>query len=318
MEKIPVSKPRGGTDPAGSGEFGEHLKRFLHRMESIRGASPHTVAAYGRDLSEYDNFLESRDLDHGNPDTVRSYLGHLFRKSLTRSTMARKISAIRSYSRFLVREGVLDTNPCDGMTTPRSVRRAPRFLSIEEMQAILDTPAGNRTIDHRDLAIFELLYSSGLRVSELAGLDREDWDPDSGTIRISGKGNRERIVPVGVRASERLKEYLRATSRWPHEKCGEPMFLSNRNRRLSVRSVQMRLQQRIRICGLGKNISPHVLRHTFATHLLDSGADLRAIQEMLGHQSLETTQRYTHVTLDRLLAVYDSSHPRSSKKGEQG
>lgn len=305
-------------DPSDTPRFSEHLGRFFQNLESVRGASPHTLAAYKRDLTEYGDFLESGGYWFGNPDAVRSYLGHLFRRGLARTSMARKISAVRSLSRFLVRDGTLDQNPCEGMPTPRTGQLTPRFLSIEEVQSILDTPAGNSTADFRDLAMFELLYSSGLRVSELAALDRNNWDPHTSSVRVRGKGNKERIVPVGRRASQRIAEYLRVTSRWPHERKDDPLFLNNRRGRLGVRSIQKRLQLRIRKCGLGKNISPHVLRHTFATHLLDSGADLRSIQEMLGHESLETTQRYTHVTLDKLLSVYDSTHPRASRKGESG
>ncbi len=298
-------------------QFDELLKRFLQNLESVRGASSHTVQAYRRDLVEFGGFLKSGEHWFGDPDVIRAYLGHLFRRGLARTSMARKVSAIRSLSRFLVRNGILDTNPCEGIRTPRAGRLTPRFLSTEEVQSILDTPIENGVADLRDLAMFELLYSSGLRVSELAALDGQNWDPDSGSIRVRGKGSKERIVPVGRKASERLAGYLKATSRWPHRRNEDPLFLNNRGGRLSVRSIQKRLQRRTQKCGLGKDISPHVLRHTFATHLLDSGADLRSIQEMLGHESLETTQRYTHVTLDKLLSVYDSTHPRASRKGER-
>jgi tyrosine recombinase XerC len=286
-------------------------------MADVRGASPHTVDAYRRDLTEYHDHLTSRGLEFDSQASVRSYLGYMFKKELNRSSMARKMSAIRSYSKYLVREGVLSSNPCEGIPTPRAHRMAPRFLTVEEITALLDAPSGERPIDLRDITLWELLYSSGIRVSELAGLNRADWDQAGRIIRVRGKGNKERLVPVGERAALRMEVYFKATDRWPHKRENSPIFLNNRGRRLTVRSIQKRLEKRLRECGLGNRISPHVLRHTFATHLLDSGADLTAIQEMLGHESLETTQIYTHVTLDKLLEVYDRSHPRSVGKGDR-
>ncbi len=294
----------------------EYLTGYLRHMADVRGASPHTVSAYRRDLTEYHNHLTSRKLETYSQASVRSYLGYMFKRGLNRSTMARKMSAIRSYSRYLIREGVLSINPCEGIPTPRAKRMSPRFLTVEEITALLDAPSGDRTIDHRDMALWELLYSSGIRVSELARLNRADWDQAGRIIRVRGKGNKERLVPFGEKAVRRMEAYLKATDRWPHRRENSPLFLNNRGRRLTVRSIQKRLEKRLRDCGLENRISPHVIRHTFATHLLDSGADLTAIQEMLGHESLETTQVYTHVTLDRLLDVYDRSHPRSSGKGD--
>ena len=290
------------------------LTDFLLYMEKVQGASPHTVSAYTRDLGEYLEFLDERRISLDSIESVRSFLGHLFRKGFARSTMARKISAIRSFCRYLVREGALETNPCDSIPTPKAPKNNPRFLSLEEVTALLDSATGDRAIDLRDLAIWELFYSSGVRVSELAGMDIRDWDPDGQHIRVRGKGNKTRIVPLGEKASERLQKYLKVTGRWPAASNDAPIFLNRHGNRLSVRGIQKRLETRLRECGLDTRISPHVIRHTFATHLLDSGADLRAIQEMLGHESLQTTQRYTHVTLDRLLEVYDRSHPRSNRK----
>jgi integrase/recombinase XerC len=315
---VPMTKTAGkdstGQDTA---QKPEHLGRYLRHMTDVRGASPHTVAAYRRDLTEYHGHLVSRGLDLDSPASVRSYLGHMFKRGLTRSSMARKMSAIRSYSRYLVREGVLNSNPCEGIPTPRARRPAPRFLSLEETTALLDAPSGDRPIDLRDMALWELLYSSGIRVSELAGLNRADWDQAGQIIKVHGKGSKDRLVPIGGKAALRLEAYLRATDRWPHRREALPIFLNNRGGRLTVRSIQKRLEKRLRDCGLENRISPHVIRHTFATHLLNSGADLTAIQEMLGHESLETTQVYTHVTLDRLLEVYDRTHPRSSGKGDR-
>lgn len=293
------------------------VKNYLQHLSDVQGASPHTVSAYRRDLEEYRQHLSGRGLTPDSPESVRSYIGFLFRRSLSRSSMARKISAVRSCSRYMVREGLISFNPCDGIPVPRAGRRTPRFLNMDEVNALLDTPSGHRPIDLRDLALWEILYTSGIRVSELAGLNLSDWEHEERTIRVMGKGSKERIVPLGRQALERTETYLRATDRWPPAKDTSPLFLSTRGTRLTVRSIQKRLEKRIRTCGLNNRVSPHVLRHTFATHLLDSGADIRSIQEMLGHESLETTQRYTHVTLERLLDVYDRSHPRASTKGEK-
>jgi len=297
-----------------TGPVRRRLADFLLYMEKVRGSSTHTLSAYRRDLEEYLDYLDERQLSPDNPESVRSFLGQLFRKGFARSTMARKISSVKSFCRHLVREGVFETNPCDLITTPRATKNNPRFLSLEEIGALLDGAAGDRPIDLRDMAIWELFYSSGVRVSELAGMNTGDWDQEGQLIRIRGKGSKTRIVPLGRKASARLQTYLKASGRWPTAAESTPIFLNRQGGRLSVRGIQKRLEGRLRECGLDTRISPHVLRHTFATHLLDSGADLRAIQEMLGHESLQTTQRYTHVTLDRLLKVYDSSHPRSERK----
>ncbi len=293
----------------------EQVEGFLQYLGKVKGASPHTLAAYRRDLEEYADYLSRRHLPLDRPDSVKSFLGHLFQRGLARSTMGRKISAVRSLGKHLVREGVLQANPCDGIPTPRAPRGNPRFLSLEEITALLDTRTGDRCIDLRDLALWELFYTSGIRVSEMAGINTGDWDQEGKVLRIRGKGSKTRIVPLGERASARLKLYLQRSGRWPVPRDQSPVFLNSRGDRLSVRGIQKRLESRLRQCGLDTRISPHVLRHTFATHLLESGADLRAIQEMLGHESLQTTQRYTHVTLDRLLEVYDRAHPRSERKG---
>ena len=293
----------------------QKLADFLLYMEKVRGSSPHTLSAYRRDLREYLDYLDKRQLSLDSPESVRSFLGWLFQNGFARTTMGRKTSAVRSFCRHLVREGVLETNPCDLIPTPKTPKSNPRFLSLEEITALLDSAAGDRPIDLRDLAIWEIFYSSGIRVSELAGMNTGDWDQEGQLIRIRGKGSKTRIVPLGKKASTRLKKYLLTSGRWPVTGDNTPIFLNRHGGRLSVRGIQKRLEGRLRECGLDTRISPHVIRHTFATHLLDSGADLRAIQEMLGHESLQTTQRYTHVTLDRLLEVYDKSHPRSERKG---
>ncbi len=293
------------------------VKAFLRSMEHVRGASRNTISAYRRDLAEFTSHLESREISLDHPDSMKLFMGYLFRRGLARTSMARKVSAVRSFYRFLVRQGHIEVNPGDEIPTPKTPRTNPRFLNLEEVTALLDSSAGDRATDLRDLAMWELLYSSGLRVSELAALNTGDWDQEGRLVRVLGKGNKTRIVPLGDKAACRLEKYMRASNRWPTDRGSAPIFLNRGGGRLSVRGIQQRLEKRLRECGLDTRISPHVLRHTFATHLLESGADLRAIQEMLGHESLQTTQRYTHVTLERLLEIYDRAHPRSERKGEE-
>lgn len=290
---------------------------YLEYLATVRGASDHTVTAYRRDLMEYTGFLAHRDLPAGRGRSVRAFLAHLYSRGLARTTMARKISAVKSFYGYMLRQGLIDHNPCHGIPAPKSRQTTPRFLSLDEVGTLLDAAGGHRAIDLRDMAAWELLYSSGLRVSELAGMDLADWDPEGETVKVTGKGSKERLVPVGAAAALRLQRYLAATGRWPHRRLAQPMFLNNRGGRLTVRSFRKRLYRRLMETGLDTRIGPHVLRHTFATHMLDEGADLRSIQEMLGHESLETTQKYTHVTLERLLKVYDGAHPRARSKGEK-
>ncbi len=298
-----------------SGMCAQAVEVFLEDLKHIQGASDHTISAYRGDLCEFVRHLESRNRPLGNPESVRSFMGHLFRRGLARSTMSRKIAAVRAFYRFLLRRGHLTTDPSEGIPAPKVPRSNPRFLNLEEVAALLDTSTGDRLIDLRDRAMWELFYSSGLRVSELAALDMAGWAPAGHLVRVRGKGNKTRLVPLGEKATRRLREYIEASGRWPARKDPVPVFLNRSGGRLSIRGIQKRLEKRLRECGLDTKISPHVLRHTFATHLLDSGADLRAIQEMLGHESLQTTQRYTHVTMEHLLKIYDRTHPRSERKG---
>ncbi len=294
-----------------SEEREERVERFLSHLAHVRGASPRTVEAYRRDLREFSRHRRERNLPEEEPAAIRSFLAALFARGLARTSMGRKMAAVRSYYRFLVRQGELAADPSAGIPSPKTPRPVPRFLGLDEVNALLDGPGRERL---RDLAAFELLYSSGLRVSELCGLSLADWDPAAGTVRVRGKGDKVRVVPVGKRAQERLGEYLAQTGRWPLKREASPLFLNRSGGRLSPRTVQRALASRLREVGLARRGTPHTLRHTFATHLLDNGADLRAIAELLGHESLETTQRYTHVTFDRLLAVYDKSHPRASRR----
>ncbi len=289
---------------------------FATYLSDERNLSPHTRVAYLRDLGEFQNFLERHGgsgkeaLARIDSFLLRRYLAELHKRN-QRTSIARKLSTLRTFFRYLVREGYLPHNPAEGLSTPKLNRYLPKTLSVDEAAALMERGYGNSLLDLRDRAIVELFYSSGLRVSELTGLDVGSLDLREKLVRVLGKGRKERIVPVGRKSHEALLAYLEARG-MPDE--DEPLFLNARGGRLTPRSVQRNLKARLIKAGLIKDISPHALRHSFATHLLDGGADLRAIQELLGHVSLSTTQKYTQVSVDHLMSVYDKAHPRSNKK----
>ena len=283
----------------------ESIAAFLRALAVERGASAHTVRSYRTDLAQFQAFLAREGLsrpDDVDGRTVRAVLASLHARKIDRVSVARKLAAVRSYLRFLVRQGVLTSNPARQVVAPRLPRKLVTFLPIDEAAALMDVP-GARVRDH---AILELLYASGLRVSELSGLDLADVDRAGGTVRVLGKGNKERIVPFGGAATTALEAYLGERGEQ-----GGPLFRNARKGRLGVRSIHTIVRGRARAAGIVRRVSPHTLRHTFATHLLDAGGDLRLIQELLGHSRLSTTQRYTHVTTDQLMRVYDSAHPRA-------
>jgi integrase/recombinase XerC len=285
----------------------EPLSMFMRYLTVERNASPHTIRSYRGDLAEFHRFLDEArvpvcDVDVG---VVRAYLARLQRRGLDTVSVARKLAAIRSWFRFLVRRGVVDRNPAREVRGPRLPRKLVSFLPVDESTVLLDTAAR----DAREQAVVEMLYATGLRASELAGLDLDDVDPGERTVRVVGKGGKERIVPYGAKAA-------RALERWLGERGSErgPLFVNRRGTRLGVRSIFDIVRRRARRVGLVRRVTPHTLRHTFATHLLDAGADLRTIQELLGHRRLSTTQRYTHVASDQLMKIYDRAHPRAHAK----
>lgn len=292
------------------------IDRFQQYLAVERNVSPHTCAAYLRDLAELQAFLatvgeaDSAALQRIDHLLLRRYLAELHKKN-QRTSIARKLSSLRTFFRYLVREGLLQKTPAEGLATPKRNRYLPKTLSVDEAAALMERGHGTTTLALRDRAMLELLYSSGLRVSELTGLDAGALDLRENLVRVLGKGRKERIVPVGRKARESLAAYLEARGTISDN---EPLFVNHRGGRLTPRSVQRHLKTRLIKAGVLKDISPHALRHSFATHLLDGGADLRAIQELLGHASLSTTQRYTQVSVDQLMAVYDKAHPRSRKK----
>jgi integrase/recombinase XerC len=294
----------------------EWIDRFQQFLAVERNLSPHTCAAYRRDLEEFREFLAGHggaaaaDLQRVDHVLLRRYLAELHKRN-QRTSIARKLSALRSFFRYLVREGTLSANPAEVVATPKRNRYLPKTLSVDEATALMERGHGTTLLALRDRAILELLYSSGLRVSELTGLNVGGLDLREQLVRVLGKGRKERIVPVGRKAHEALTAYLEARGAADDD---QPLFINHRGGRLTPRSVQRHLKVRLLKAGVLKDISPHALRHSFATHLLDGGADLRAIQELLGHASLSTTQRYTQVSVDQLMAVYDRAHPRSKKR----
>lgn len=306
--------------------FVDLIDKFIDYMRNQRGYSAHTLRNYRADLRHFWDFIcEKRGIEGerkalvemGNidPFAIRDYMGSLF-EVYNRRTIARKISSLRSFFNFLDRSSLNKGNPVADITTPKQGKYIPSYLPIDDMFRLLEGPDKGKPLGLRDLAIIEVLYSSGIRVGELAGLNIDDVDFDGRLIKVLGKGNKERVVPLGKKALEAVKNYMEAVIPL-RKKTGAgygkevPLFINNRGGRLTTRSIGAIIKRYARACGLMMDISPHSLRHTFATHLLDGGADLRSVQEMLGHISLSTTQKYTHVSMDRLMAVYDKAHPRS-------
>jgi integrase/recombinase XerC len=301
------------------------IDRFIDNIRFQRAYSDHTVRSYRTDLIVFSDFLSDRrglrgderaavEINEIDYIDVREYLGSLFGK-YNRTTIARKLSAIRSFFYFLEKDGLSDGNPAADISTPKQGKYIPAHLPIDDMFRLLKGPDRTTPSGLRDLAIIEVLYSCGIRVAELAGLNMSDIDFDQRLVRVIGKGDKERIVPIGRKALKSVKNYMEAVIPWRKtiqgsENKSVPIFINYRGGRLSTRSIGSIIKKYVRACGLMANITPHSLRHTFATHLLDGGADLRSVQELLGHVSLSTTQRYTHVSLDKLMEVYDKAHPR--------
>jgi integrase/recombinase XerC len=296
----------------------EAIARFLSHLEAERNASPHTRDAYGRDLRSLAAFLDergsrgARDVGAIDVYALRGWLGVLARTH-SPSSVARKIAAVRTWMRWLLRGGVIAASPADELASPRVRRPLPTFLREDAAKEVVESPSLETPLGLRDRALLEVLYGSGLRVSELAGLDLGDVDLDRGEARVLGKGRKERVVPLGSKSIEALRAWLGARSSVVHAKLRtqdpRALFLSPRGARLGVRQIQS-LVRKYGVLGAGRaDLHPHALRHTCATHMLGGGADLRAIQEMLGHASLSTTHRYTHLSIEHLVKVYDRAHP---------
>lgn len=293
-----------------------HIEGFKNYLSSERNYSEHTVKAYLTDIEEFCKVLKDKGLlpegEEVPPELdeapVRAYIGWLYTRN-SKVSISRKIASVRTFFEYLLRNGVIKKNMAKHVPTPQGEKRLPVFLTVDEAVKLLETPGTDTALGARDSAIMELLYSSGLRVSELTGIDVTDLDLKSGTVKVLGKGSKERLTPIGSKAVEALKKYLRARLELGPK--GDQLFVNSRGGRLTVRSVDRIIKKYAAMAGIPKSISPHVLRHSFATHLLGGGADLRAIQEMLGHKSLSTTQRYTHTSIEKLMEIYDKTHPRA-------
>jgi integrase/recombinase XerC len=275
--------------------------------------SGHTLRSYLFDLEEFLSITEKKTEEIDYLD-IRGYLAALHGRNLKKSSISRKLSAVRSFYKFLHREGYVKSNPSRLVSTPRAEKKLPRFLTIDEVFSLMEMPKGDTFKPARDRAILELLYSSGLRVSELTSLDISDLDVKESLVRVRGKGRKERIVPVGSKAMEAFRNYL--PERMAVKKKSSALFLNFRGGRLTQRSVRRIVLFYSRMFNLKGDLSPHTLRHTFATHLLHEGADLRSIQELLGHSSLSTTQKYTHVDISHMTEVYDRAHPRGKDRSK--
>lgn len=295
----------------------EFLRAFKTHLSTEKNYSEHTVSAYTRDVVDFSVFLELEgisDITAVDYSTVRLYLTHLYRQRFARNTVARMISSLRSFYQLLIREGYANTNPFTNVSLPKQEQRLPNFLYEEEIASLFEICDITTPLGQRDQAILELLYATGIRVSECFQLDLDHVDFTFGMILVFGKGRKERYVPFGAFALEALQRYIQDGREKLRENSNtdpSALFLNYRGGRLSTRSIRSILQKIVQRTSLHKNVSPHVLRHTFATHMLNEGADLRSVQELLGHAQLSTTQVYTHVTKERLKAAYMDHHPRA-------
>ena len=296
------------------------IQAFLNYLRIERNASALTIKSYADDLSHVIEFLQEQtgsvpEPQHIEVGILRSYVAWLHECGYARTTVARRLACLRSFFRYCNREGICETNPAKPLRTPRSGRKLPHFLTTDQVGALLIAPPANSDAGLRDRAILETMYSAGLRVSEVVGIDLKDWDRSAGILRVLGKGRKERISPVGSYASKALDRWVEV--REPDAKAAEKqrsaMFLNRFGRRLTTRSIGRMLETHILTAGLTQQTTPHTLRHSFATHLLDGGADLRSVQELLGHKSLTTTQIYTHVSTRRLRETYEKAHPHAAK-----
>jgi integrase/recombinase XerC len=296
----------------------KHIFDFIAYLRNNRTVSPHTERSYLSDLEQLADFLGDINLAEVDHQTLRKFIAHLMKRKAQKSSIARKLSAIRAFFKYLNREGVIANNPARLVSTPRGEKRLPAVLTADDAQRLMNAPGGETGDDDpvlRDRAVLETLYSTGIRASELIGIDREDIDHRERLIRVRGKGRKERIVPIGRSALCAVDAYLdRKTKDAEHP----AVFTGPSGKRLTARTVQRILENYRKKLGLLQKASPHTLRHSFATHLLESGADLRAIQELLGHASLSTTQRYTHLNLDSLMETYDKAHPRARRRRDEG
>lgn len=283
-----------------------YIDKYIRYLDVEKGYSRHTILNYSKDLSEFKAFLGERELETVDYLALRKFLSVLRERNLKSRSISRKLSCLRSFFRFLNREGLLKSDPAKAVSNPKLEKHLPKFLTEEEITRLIESPDLAKLSGLRDRAILETFYSTGMRVSELVGLNLEDIDFFSGVVKIRGKGKKERMAPIGEKALGVLRDYAQKRKNNP-----PAVFLNKNGGRLTDRGVRLILDKYIRSTALREDISPHSLRHSFATHLLNRGADLRSVQELLGHANLSTTQIYTHVTMDKLKGVYDKAHPRA-------
>jgi integrase/recombinase XerC len=286
-----------------------YAEKFLRYLEIEKNASRHTVLNYKADLARFAFFLKDEDIESVDYLFIRRFLSELRKYNLSRASIARTLSALRSFFKFLVRENLIASNPVSGVSTPKKEKKLPNFLEEDEIAKLLEAP-GKDAMGLRDRAILETLYSTGMRVSEIVGMDIDNCDLISGIIRVYGKGKKQRLVPIGEKAGFAINDYMRVSSNI-RDKDKKAVFLNKNKTRLTDRSVRRILDKYIKKISLKDDVSPHTIRHSFATHLLNRGADLRSVQELLGHASLSTTQIYTHISTDRMREAYKKAHPRA-------
>jgi integrase/recombinase XerC len=332
---VPSNGPRTGASDRSVPEknFAPLVRQFLDYLKLEKHFSDYTGKSYGADLIQFTQFVTGEiGQSHQTPRppeqaalsidqkligveslTVREFLAYLYAQNYTKSTTARKLATLRSFFKFLIRRGLVTTNPLTTIRTPKQEKRLPKCLDLEQVQKLMDAPGDGDLLSARDKAMLEVLYSSGIRVSELVELDMADIDLQEGVLRVKGKGRKERLTPIGSQAIAAVQKYFEMRMQEPKlaGKTTGRVFLNKHGESLSTRSVRRKLDKYLVSAGLDPGISPHTLRHSFATHLLNNGADLRSVQELLGHQSLSTTQVYTHLTTSRMKQVYDDAHPRA-------
>jgi len=291
----------------------EQIEQFIRYLEVENDASKHTLRAYKKDLDSFSEYVGGKERDIEMID-IRGFIASQISNGLSKTTAARRLASVRSFLNYLCREGFISSNPAKLVTNPKTEKRLPNFLSVDDVFTLIEKPDGIGFLYARDRAILELLYSSGLRVSEIAELNVDDINTKEGLVKVRGKGKKERILPIGSKAIDAIKTY--AVEKMLLKKKDRAMFLNRSGSRLTDRGVRRIVVKYSRMIGINGQIGPHTLRHTFASHLLQAGADLRVIQELLGHSSLSTTQKYTHIDITHLMDVYDKSHPLSGDEKE--
>jgi integrase/recombinase XerC len=293
-----------------------NISNFIGYLQKERGYSEFTIDSYRRDLKQFNKFLPDKDINEISVSHLKGYLDYLYDKEYSNNTLSRKLSCLRSFYKFLIKNGYISFNPLSRIPNPKKNKGLPEFLAEDQLKKVLleteEPEKGEKIYDlkeSRNIALLQLFYATGIRLRELVGLNIRDVNFESGTVKVSGKGGKDRIIPAGRICMESIKNYISLRKRSPGS--NDPLFLGNRNNRINPRTVQRIVADKLDKIGEGIGVHPHLLRHSFATHLLDHGADLKAVQELLGHKNLSTTQIYTHVSIEKLTSAYNQAHPRA-------